>query len=128
MSIRSLSCLCLLFITVPGNARADDAEDKAVAFFEKLGGKVTRDDKQPGKPVVGVKLLNSEVTDAAIKELAAFENLTYLGLCNTQVTDAGLKELATLKNLKTLGVDGPHMTDVGIKELQKALPNCKTTR
>ena len=33
-------------------ARADDAEDKAVAFVEKLGGEVTRDEKLPGKPVI----------------------------------------------------------------------------
>ena len=35
---------------------ADDAEDKAVAFVEKLGGKVTRDEKLPGKPVIRVHL------------------------------------------------------------------------
>jgi predicted DNA-binding protein (UPF0251 family) len=33
--------------------RAEDAEDKAVALVEKLGGTVTRDAKRPGKPVVG---------------------------------------------------------------------------
>jgi len=33
-------------------ARADDAEDKAVELVRKLGGSVTRADKQPGKPVV----------------------------------------------------------------------------
>ena len=128
MSIRSLSCLCLLFITVPGNARADDAEDKAVAFFEKLGGKVTRDDKIPGKPVTGVNLYRTHVTDAGLKELAALKKLTSLGLNRTKVTDAGLKELAPLKNLKLLILGGTNVTDAGMKELRKALPNCEIDR
>ena len=59
-------------------ARADEAEDKAVALVEKLGGKVTRDEKLPGKPVAGVALFFSAVTDAELKELAALKNLTYL--------------------------------------------------
>ena len=40
-------------VFVFGGARADDAEDKAVAFVEKLGGAVARDEKAPGKPVIG---------------------------------------------------------------------------
>jgi hypothetical protein len=82
-------------------AFADAAEDKAVALVKKLGGDVTRDDKQPGKPVTKVFLFGSPVTDAVAKELAAFKSLTTLGLGGTQVTDAGAREL------------------------QKALPKCK---
>ena len=59
---------------------ADDAEDKAVAFVEKLGGKVTRDEKLPGKPVIGVHLSFSAVTDAGLKELAPLKNLATLDL------------------------------------------------
>ena len=50
-------------------SRANEAEDKAVAFVVKLGGKVTRDDKAPGKPVVTVDLFDTQVTDAGVKEL-----------------------------------------------------------
>ena len=84
----ALSGLCLC-----ASSRADDAEDKAVAFVEKLGGEVTRDKKAPGKPVIAVTLSGTEVTDAGLKELAALKNLTTLHLGHTQVTDAGLKEL-----------------------------------
>ena len=73
--------------------RADDAEDKAVAFVEKLRGQVTRDEKAPGKPVIKVNLFGSEVTDAGLKELAPLKNLTVLILADTQVTKAGLKDL-----------------------------------
>ena len=48
--------------------RADEAA--AVKAIEKMGGRVTRDAKQPGKPVVKVDLhFCTEVTDAGLKEL-----------------------------------------------------------
>ena len=87
-------CLC-------SSARADDAEDKAVAFVEKLGGTVVRDEKAPGKPVVTVNLGGKRVTDTGLKELAALKALTTVNLIGTKVTDAG------------------------VKELQKALPKCQ---
>jgi len=85
----------------PVASRADDAEDKAVAFVEKVGGKVTRDEKMPGKPVVTLSLNDRRITDAGLKELAPLTNLTELNLFGTKVTDAG------------------------VRELQKALPRCK---
>ena len=41
-------------VVLSGAVRADEAD--AVKMVEKLGGKITRDDKQPGKPVVEVNL------------------------------------------------------------------------
>ena len=41
---------------------ADQA--KAIAEIEKLGGKVTVDEKSPGKPVIAVDLAEHQVTDA----------------------------------------------------------------
>jgi hypothetical protein len=73
-------CLC-------SSVRADEAEDKAVAFVQKLGGKVTRAAYGPGKPVVAVGLRQTQVTNAGLKELTARD------LSLTQVTDAAVKEL-----------------------------------
>src|SRR5262245_52036648 len=85
------------------SAQADEAEDKAVAFVEKQhGGRVIRDDKVPGKPVVMVNLGSTKVTDAGLKELTPLKSLTKLTLSGTLVTDAGLKELKSLKSLATL--------------------------
>src|SRR5437762_8904983 len=81
----------LLLACLSGAARADEAS--AVKAVENLGGKVTRDDKLPGKPVIGVHLHEIGVTDAALKELADLKQLTWLSLTVTRVTDAGLKEL-----------------------------------
>ena len=105
-----------------GSARADDAEDKAVAFVEKLGGKVTRDEKVPGKPVVTVSLHRSEVTDAGLKELAPLKNLTELSLIGADITDAGLKTLAGFKQLTKVYLSSPKVTKEAVKELREALP------
>src|SRR5688572_13762631 len=110
--------VAVLILCSGSPARADDAEDKAVAFVEKLGGTVTRDEKQPGKPVVSVNLRYRKVTDAGVKELAVFKNLTTLHLNRTGVTDAGVKELAPLTNLTTLYLSECRgVTDAGLKEL-----------
>ena len=140
----------MLLACLSGAAWADEAS--AVKAVEKLGGKVTRDDKLPGKPVIGVNLAGTKVTDAGLKELADLKQLTTLGLDSTQVTDAGLKELTHLKQLTLLDLNHTKVTDAGLKELkdlkqltrlnladtkvtddgvaelQKALPGCKITR
>src|SRR5262245_17073757 len=107
---------CVMLSTDP--ARADEAEDKAVAIVEKLGGQVVRDEKRPGKPVVEVRLDDLPgVTDETLRALAPLQNLTVLYLIGAKVTDAGLKELAPLKSLAALSLSDTQVTDVGLKEL-----------
>ena len=98
-------------------ARADPAEDKAVKFVEGLKGKVIRDEKAPGKPVVEAELSQTKLTNAGLKELAGFKNLATLHIGGTMVTDAGLKELTAFKNLTTLDLGDIKVTDAGLKEL-----------
>src|ERR687885_253762 len=99
----------MLLACLSGAARADEAS--AVKAVEKLGGKVTRDDKLPGKPVIAVNLAGTAVTDAGLKELKHLKQLTSLDLAVTRVTDAGLKELADLKQLTSLDLHVTGMTD-----------------
>src|ERR687884_2273610 len=110
----------MLLACLSGAARADEAS--AVKAVEKLGGKVTRDDKLPGKPVIEVNLAFAHVTDAHLKELKeelkGLKQLTSLALYNSQVTDAGLKEIADLKQLTTLYLNNLRVTDAGLKELR----------
>ena len=88
-------------VILSGAARADEAD--AVKVVEKLGGKVTRDDKQPGKPVVEVNLSLTKVTDADLKQLKELKQLASLNLFGCrEVTDAGVKELKELKQLTSL--------------------------
>ena len=117
MPKHSLLCAaCVLLAAVP--LYADEAEDQAVKAVEKLGGMVIRDDKDPERPVIEVKLYDAKVTDADLKELAALKALRTLDLCVSKVTDANLKELATLKGLQELDLDGTLVTDAGLKELE----------
>jgi Leucine-rich repeat (LRR) protein len=98
---------------------AGDAEDKAVAAIEKLGGKATRDPKLPGNPVVSVSLIAKKVNDEALKDLAGLKQLRSLDLRSTQVTDAGLKELRALDKLRSLFLSSTKVTDAGLKELRE---------
>ena len=52
-----------------------------------------------------MQLYGREVTDEALKGLAAHKGLTALRLELPNLTDASLKELAALKNLTTLGIE-----------------------
>src|ERR1700704_2784555 len=73
-----LVVVVLLLACLSGAAWADEAS--AVKAVEKLGGKVTRDDKLPGKPVIAVNLAGTQVTDASLKELKDLKQLTSLNL------------------------------------------------
>src|SRR5437764_3174833 len=120
MLIGAVMLLAFLF----GVARADEAS--AVKAVEYLGGKVTRDDKLPGKPVIGVNLAGTQVTDTGLKQLADLRQLATLDLGgNTDVTDAGLAELANRKQLTSLNLTGTQVTPAGVNELQAALPKLK---
>src|SRR5439155_27160058 len=79
---------------------ADEAS--AVKAVEYLGGKVTRDDKLPGKPVIGVNLAGAQVTDAGLKQLADLKQLTTLDLSGDhEVEDGGLEALELHKQNTT---------------------------
>lgn len=97
-------------------AMTDDVAN-ATAYAERLGGKVVRDNKLPGKPVVELDFSNRPITDADIKGIAALKSLTTLNLLNTNVTDKGLQELAAFKNLTTLRLGFTRVTDEGLKDL-----------
>src|SRR5262245_1906787 len=66
-------------------------------------------------PEVGLDLHNTPVTDAGLKELAAFKNLQALDLTGTEVTDGGLKDLAALKSLRVLDLAVTSVTDAGLR-------------
>jgi hypothetical protein len=68
------------------------------------------------------------ITDADLKQLAAFKRLTKLYLRNSPITDEGAKALGSLKNLSELYIGGTQITDAGVAELRRALPNTKIYR
>lgn len=67
-------------------------------------------------------LEETKVTDAGLKQLKGLEYLEYLNLYGTAITDAGLAELAELKNLKTVYLWQTKVTEEGIAKLKNAMP------
>src|SRR5262249_4033024 len=65
----------------------------------------------------GLMLMESDVTDAGLKQVSTLKNLTRLNLFLTNVTDVGLQELAKLRNLTELDLYNARVTDAGLKEL-----------
>jgi hypothetical protein len=125
-------------------ARAPSGQgEQSVNAVVALGGKVTQDDKLPGRPVIAVNLSGAKNADAAlghVKELKDLKTLNlyksdasdvgmaHLGglkaletlyLCGTRITDAGLKHLGPLKALRTLGLWGTRVTDAGLGDLKE---------
>ena len=99
----------------PSDSRS--AEENAVEFVEKMGGRIERDDRADGKPVAKVVLEDSKVTDAGLRELAGFKQLQSLNLNGTEVTDRGMMELVGFKQLQSLTLWGTGVTDDGVNDL-----------
>ena len=95
-------------------------ESQAIAEIERLGGKVERDDKSPGRPVTEVNFIWGGVGDSDLRVLRTFKNLTTLKLEETKITDAGLKDLGGLKSLKTLSLTSTHIRDAGLTHISDA--------
>jgi beta-lactamase regulating signal transducer with metallopeptidase domain/Leucine-rich repeat (LRR) protein len=93
------------------------ADAKTVAEIGRLGGKVTVDEKAPGRPVIGVDLTLTSVTNADLQPIARLTSLQHLNLSGTGVTDAGLAILKALPKLHTLGLEAVQVTDAGLVHL-----------
>ena len=108
---------------------------KVMAEIPKLGGKITIDEKSPGKPVIAVDLARTSVTDAgntdSVKEKEA-EAKAIAGIercggvaanrgakysLGGDLNDAALAYLVGLKEIRVLNLAGP-MTDAGFKQLR----------
>ena len=99
-------------------AGPNDDQARAIAAIEKLGDKVTVDEKSPDKPAIGVNLTKTEVMDAGLVHLERLTQLQWLDLGGTQVTDAGLKHLEGLTQLQWLGLLDTKVTDAGLAHLK----------
>ncbi len=112
-------------------AEANPDQAKVIAEIEKLGGKVTVDEKSPDKPVIQVIFNHTQVTDAGLEYVKGLPKLQLLELWDTQVTDAGLEHIQGLTQLQSLvlGVTkelgATKVTDAGLKHL-KGLTNLQT--
>jgi len=87
---------------------------------------LTTDEKRPATAADVTKfMIRGPVTDAALPEVKAFPNLTYLNIESNKVTAASLPFLKTLKKLKRLDAGFVQLTPEQREELDKALPGCE---
>jgi len=114
--LRSFSVL----IIATAALQADDAVNKAIALIEERGGKLSRDEKAPGKPVIHVDLIEAHAADADLKIIVSLNRLQRLSIAGP-ITDVGLKELVFLKELRELELHSKLITEQGLKVFS-ALP------
>jgi hypothetical protein len=60
---------------------------------------------------------DTKITDAGVKELAAFPKVRVVSFEQTEVGDAGMKELAALQELNSLSIGKTKVGRAGLKEL-----------
>lgn len=94
-------------------------ESKAMEKIKLLGGKISRDDKLPGRPVVEVSFKqNKKFSYRYLRLLKPFSELTTLNVSGTQITDAGMLEIGKFTSLTSLYISKAEISDVGVKELR----------
>lgn len=74
--------------------------------------------------LIRVRLTNQPVSDADIRKLSSFKNITRLNLEKTAITDVALIHLKNLPNLEQINLYGTNITDKGLPDLAKC-PNLK---
>jgi Leucine-rich repeat (LRR) protein len=67
-------------------------------------------------------------TVEGLRVVASFENLRSLDLLNTKVTDAAIRELSACKKLQHLDIRNCPVSPSTIAELRKSLPDLRVER
>lgn len=103
-----------------GPSAADQAAtEKTIAEIQKMGGKVTRDERNPSKPVISVSFVKASVTDAGLEHLTGLPRLQTLSLSRCwDVTDAGRVHLKRLTQLRSLDLSGTKATGAALEHLK----------
>jgi hypothetical protein len=96
-----------------------DREMLAVRALEKLGAKITRDEKRKGRPVIAVQLEVQPGRRIDLPCLAALTQLEELTLSGTGITDTELLQLSGLRHLRQVNL-GESVSKAGLAALRKA--------
>ena len=135
--------LACLLVALPVFASEQECGGRqAIRTLERLGGRVTRNDSAPGKPVVAVDLACcrfddddlaclkdlpslrrldlafTNVMDKGIEHLKGCTRLTELQLsCCAQITDRSLEHVKALTALRRLDLSHNNFTNKGLEQL-----------
>jgi Leucine-rich repeat (LRR) protein len=113
--------LAAMVISAIGSSGAWSDEKSAVRALEKSSFPFHRDENQPGKPVIKVKIWGCDVKQELLREVAALKHLQSLTIRtpgdNVEVVLKGLNEM---KNLQVLDLVGCDMTDFSVTQIAMA--------
>jgi Leucine-rich repeat (LRR) protein len=99
---------------------AAEGDEVAATWVESVGGKLVRDAKTDGRPIIEVDLaFKKGVTNDGLKNLAGCKNIKSLNLFfDEKITDEGMKHLKELKTLEVLTLTNTGIGDAGLTELK----------
>ena len=129
ISLASLAAAIATFFPLhaigePKNAKFDKA--KAIAELERVGCRITIDEKTPGKDVTEVDFDISmhdphdpKPNDATLRYIAGFEQLRVLVLDYSEITDRGMVHLKGLTKLEKLFIGNTDVTDTGLANVKR---------
>src|SRR5215831_18158867 len=72
ISILAVSSISAL---LSGHAQDTSVQERAIAEIEKQGGKVRRNEAQPGKPVVAINLDRAKEGDGCLKQIRGWKTI-----------------------------------------------------
>ncbi|MEX2288551.1 MAG: M56 family metallopeptidase [Planctomycetaceae bacterium] len=91
------------------------ARDAVIAAVENLGGSVAIDEKAPGKPLIGIMLGSTNVTNDDLQCLNGLTSLRKLNLGWTRIGKEGLEHIQGLTNLEDLYLERcKNVNDTGL--------------
>src|SRR4051812_25634938 len=119
MKFSSLFVLFVSLLLTSSFARgAPENQQRAFDLIDKLGGKLTVETSEEGKPVLVLSLWAvGGVTEAQLKTLSVLKGVQRLDLTGNGITDQDLVVIAEFRQLESLSLGGSLVTDAGLREL-----------
>ncbi|HWC90996.1 MAG TPA: hypothetical protein VG433_15110, partial [Pirellulales bacterium] len=114
-----LLLVAIILSVWPVAAMAVDFKEKeAIAALEKLQARFIYDEENADKPLIGVDLDATRVTDSTLQPIENLPKLKIVLLGNSKISDAGLKYLKKLSDLEKLWLPSTKVTDAGLTYLK----------
>jgi hypothetical protein len=117
---RFVTALLIVLASAPMACSSDpeaEAQARALAAIQKLGGTFERDRRADVERVARVDLAGRPVADADLELLEPLTHLNALILRKTSVTDAGMAVLNQTGKLRSLDLDECRVTDAGLEHV-----------
>jgi beta-lactamase regulating signal transducer with metallopeptidase domain/Leucine-rich repeat (LRR) protein len=123
-----IACFGIVALT-DAQTKQQRADSEIIAEIEKFGGKITYDETQSDRPIIGVAFEGNDrfnfpdskqVNDDLLRALGRLSHVTELILLSDRCTDDGLVHLERLTKLKTLKLRWTAVSGTGLRHLKNA--------